>query len=409
LLEVVREEQVKAGAEKEEMAAVDNILQAERILKTGNPLEFLLEGFRCNHAGHEENARGIVYAFCAQSSATSKGIQPEITGEKGSGKSHSASSAIFLFPQEYVWESSFSPKYLLHRPPKQGSIIYIDERLSDDLMNLVKRIMSNFQRETRYGTIIDKKPMDLIIPKRQVIMGSTVGGVGDNQYNDRTVQLGILNTASDDLKYYEFEAQRRSEGRPEFVLNDHIRICREILSHIRQREFVVTTPKIQFAYIHDKRLMNILYDFVEASCILNYCQRVYTESNSVVHVTPNQYDLSAALNFEMFRMADQGVEGRLTKAETALHQKIQESIKDNVITKEMTESEIADLYGKSQQAIRKLLYGDGGKPDHIMGGLVDKTPAWYTVTQLDRDRIVNGIRIKKVDGGFKEVYAKYDP
>jgi len=391
------------------MVIVDNILQAEEILKSGNPLEYLLEGFRCNHAGHEENARGIIYAFCAQSSATSKGIQPEITGEKGSGKSHSAASTVFLFPQDYVWESSFSPKYLLHRPPKQGAIIYIDERLSDDLMNLVKRIMSNFQRETKYGTIIDKKPVDLVIPKRQVIMGSTVGGVGDNQYNDRTVQLGILNTTADDQKYYEFESKRRQEGRAEFVINDHVRICREILSHIRQREFVVTTHKIQFAYLHDKRLMNILYDFVEASCILNYCQRDHVVSNGVVNVTPNQDDLSAALNFEMFRMADQGVEGRLTKAETALHQKIQESIKDDIVTKEMTESEIAELYGKSQQAVRKLLYGDGGNPHTILGGLIDKTPAWYTITQLDRDRIVNGIRIKKVGAGFKEVYAKYEP
>jgi len=387
------------------MIAAGHMLEAERILKTGNPLEYLLQGFRCNHAGHEENARGIIYAFCAQSSATSKGIQPEITGEKGSGKSHSASSAIFLFPQEYVWESSFSPKYLLHRPPKQGSIIYIDEKLSYDLMNLVKRIMSNFQRETRYGTIIDKQPKDLIIPKRQVIMGSTVGGVGDNQYNDRTVQLGILNTAADDLKYYEFEARRRADGRPEFVLNDHIRICREILSHIRQREFIVTTPKIEFAYIHDKRLMNILYDFVEASCILNYSQRVHTESNSVVHVTPDQDDLSAALNFEMFRMADQGVEGRLTKAETALHQKLQSHI---TCDSEMTEAEIAKLYGKSQQAIRKLLYGDGGKPDTIVGGLLDKTPAWYVVAQLDRERTMNGIKIMKVQGGLKDVYASFE-
>jgi hypothetical protein len=155
--------------------------------------------------------------------------------------------------------------------------------------------------------------------------------------------------------------------------------------------------------------MNILYDFVEASCILNYCQRDHAESNGMIHVTPNQDDLLAALNFEMFRMADQGVEGRLTKAETALHQKIQGSIKDSIITKEMTESEIAELYGKSQQAVRKLLYGDGGNPHNILGGLIDKTPAWYTVTQLDRERIMNGIRIKKVEGGLKEGYAKYEP
>ena len=46
-----------------------------------------------------------------------------------------------------------------------------------------------------------------------------------------------------------------------------------MLRHIREREFIVTIPRIRFAYLHDKRLINILFDFVEASAILNYMQR----------------------------------------------------------------------------------------------------------------------------------------
>jgi hypothetical protein len=149
--------------------------------------------------------------------------------------------------------------------------------------------------------------------------------------------------------------------------------------------------------------MNILYDFVEASAILNFWQRDHIESNGVVQVKPNQDDLIAALNFEMFRMADKGVEGRLTRAETALHEKLQEKGEA-----EMTEAENASLYGKSQQSIRKLLYGDGGNPHNILGGLVEKTPAWYTVEQLNRDRIMNGIKIKKGKVGLKEGYANYE-
>jgi hypothetical protein len=377
------------------------------VLKTGNPLNFLLDGFRYNHAGHEENARAIIYAFCAQSSATSKGIQPEVTGSKGSGKSHSIVSTLFLMPEAYVWDSGFSPKFLYYKPPPQGCIIYIDERLSDELVNLVKKIMSNFQRETVHSTLVERKPVELVIPKRIVIMGSTVNGAGDDQYNDRTVQVGILNTPSDDEKYYEFESQRRTEGRPEFQMNDHIQICRAMMKHIREREFVVTIPRIRFAYLHDKRLINILFDFVEASAILNYMQRKFTENHGVVTVTPNQDDLTAALNFEMFRMNNGDVEGRLTRAETALHQKIQEEIKND--EREFNESEIAIIYGKSQNAIRKLLYGDGGKQNDIAGGLIDKTPGWYTITQSTAhdSKGVNIIRAKKVQTGFKGAYAVF--
>jgi len=380
---------------------------AIKVLKTGNPLDFLLDGFRFNHAGHEENARAIIYAYCAQSSGTSKGIQPEVTGSKGSGKSHSISSTLFLMPPEYIWESSFSPKFLYYKPPLQGCIIYIDERLSDELVNLVKKIMSNFQRETRYGTIIERKTVDLVIPKRIVVMGSTVNGAGDDQYNDRTVQVGILNTLADDEKYYEFESQRRSEGRPEFQLNDHIKTCRAMLRYIRGREFIVTIPRIKFAYLHDKRLINILFDFVEASAILNYMQREFTEKEGVVTVTPNHADLTAALNFEMFRMNNAEAEGRLTRAETALHQKIQGVVKST--GGEFSESEIADIYGKSQNAVRKLLYGDGGTQYTITGGLVDKTPGWYTIAPSTNPDLkgANVIRCKKLQMSIGGSYAAF--
>lgn len=390
--------------EEEQNALNDKAIE---ILKTGDPLEFLLVGFRFNHAGHEEIARAIIYAFCAQSSATSKGIQPEVTGSKGSGKTHAIASTTYLIPPKYIWESSFSPKVLYYDPPPMGAVIFIDERLSDDLRDLVKKIMSNFQRETQHKTIIEHKPITLVIPKRIVIMGSTVNGAGDDQYNDRTVQVGILNTPTDDEKYYEFEAKRREEGRPEFQLNDHIKTCRAMLKHIRDLEFFVTTPRIQFAYLHDKRLMNILFDFVEASAILNYMQRDHYEEKGVVTVTPNEDDLKAALNFEMFRMHNADAEGRLTKAETALHQKIQGSIINN--EGEFTESQIAGIYGKSQNAIRKLLYGDGGTQGVIVGGLVDKTPGWYTITPATnpdfRGQCV--IRCKRVQCGLRGVYAAF--
>ena len=310
-------------------------------------------------------------------------------------------------PQEYVWESSFSPKVLFYNPPRQGCIIFIDERLNDDLKDLIKKIMSNFQRETRYSTMVERKPAKLVIPKRIVVIGASVGGAGDDQYNDRTVQVGILNSPADDEKYYEFESKRRAEGRPEFQVTDQIEICRAMLRHIREREFVVTTPKIQFAYLHDKRLINILYDFVEASAILNFMQRDHAEKDGVVTVTPNKDDLTAALNFEMFRMNDSEVQGRFTKAETALHQKIQETIK--IDGQELTESEIAVIYGKSQNAIRKLLYGDGGTQGHITGGLIDKTAGWYTIAPATSTDFhgQNVIRCKKVQTGFKGSYAAF--
>jgi len=366
---------------EEELAREKALEKALDILKNGSPLESLREGFLLNHVGHEEIFRVLIYAFCAQSSMTSKGIQPETTGAKGSGKTHANNSTLHELPQEYVYKKSMSPKALYHIPPKQGSVIYIDEKLKPDLVDLVKRVMSNFQEDTEYSTMDGTEWVTLKIPKRQVILGSTVHGVGDDQFNDRTVQVGIINAKKDDEEYAKFEATRRQEGRPEYQITEHIEVCRCMLRIIREHEFRVKMPDITFAYVSDRRLINIFYDLCEASAILHYMQRVYTAEpdGGIISVVPNKNDVAAALDFEMFRMARPDTDGRLSKQQVALHNVIQENISKNSCDRiEVEELSITDWYGKSQQAVRKLLYGSDGSSQHITGGLVEKT-TWYKI------------------------------
>jgi len=367
--------------------------KAIRILKNGKPLKFLQQGFELNHVGHLEIFRSVIYAFCAQSSATSKGIQPEATGQKGSGKTHGITSTLHLFPQEYIYNTSLSPKVLFYSPPKQGSMIYCDEQLDPALVNILKRVMTNFQQVTEHITVIDKEPKKLVIPKRQVIMGSSVVGIGDDQFGDRVVQVGIINGTDEDNEYEVFERARRKEGRPEFLVNNQVEICREMMRHIRDREFVVKMPDIDFAFNNDRRLINIFYDMVEASAILNYMQRnpVVDNETGIITIAPHKDDITAAQDFEMFRMSTKETDGRLTKSQVALHQAIQGSI---AIDTQKTELEIVNLYGKSQQAVRKLLYGEGGNPNKICGGLIERT-SWYVCTQ-DKEKRQNVISCKKV-------------
>ena len=248
----------------------EHVKKAEEILQTGSPLETLLIGFRFNHRGHEETARSIIYAACLQSSQTTKGLQPSITGEKGGGKSHSVRSTLHLMPPEFIWDSSLSTKALYYNKPPEKCIIYIDEKLPDEVVDVLKRVMTNFQTETIHKTVLDKKGADLHIPKRLVFINTSVWEGGDDQLRDRTLSVGILNETIDYSSYYEFEMQRRMEGRPEFEINEDILICREIMRHIKEREFIVKIPKIDFAYKHDTRLMNQVFDLMEASAILNY-------------------------------------------------------------------------------------------------------------------------------------------
>lgn len=405
--EAKRIRQINEKREQELQAAAQEIppelQEAINILKGGKPLEFLQQAFEANHIGHLEIFRSVVYAFCAQSSQTSRGIQPEATGQKGSGKTHSITSTIFLFPEEYVYNTSLSPKVLFYSPPKQGSMIYCDEQLDPALVNILKRVMTNFQQDTEHTSVIDKEPVKMVIPKRQVIMGSSVCGIGDDQFGDRVVQVGIINSGDDDTAYEKFESQRRKEGRPEFQVNKQVMICRAMMRHIREKEFVVKMPDISFAFNNDRRLINIFYDLVEASAILHFMQRnpVVDDETGTITITPNKDDIIAAQDFEMFRMSIKETDGRLTKSQTALHQKIQGSISEDTM---ITEVDIVSLYGKSQQAVRKLLYGDGGNPNKICGGLVERT-SWYVCTQEPKHR-QNAIFCKKtIKCGIKGNFA----
>lgn len=397
LLQVVKEELVKAGAPQENSAIIDAIFQAEEILKTGSPLEYLLDGFRLNHKGHEETCRSIIYAAVLQSSQTTKGLQPSISGEKGGGKSHGVRSTIHLMPAEYVWDSSISTKALYYNKPPSKCIVYIDESLPDTVVDILKRVMTNFQTETTHKTVLERKGVDLKIPKRLVFINTSVFEGGDDQLRDRSLSVGILNDTTDNEGYYQFEMQRRMDGRPEFLVNDHVLVCREIMRHIKQREFVVKIPRIDFAFKHDTRLLNQLFDLMEGSAILNYQQRQHVDLEGVIHLLATAADLQAALNFSMFTIADKKSEGRLSKAERALDEKIQ-----NYLTakkhdeQEFTESEIATIYGRTQQAVRKLIYGPDGNQHQWSGGLLEKCP-WYALDKSQREDIKwsNVIKVKR--------------
>ena len=99
----------------------------------------------------------------------------------------------------------------------------------------------------------------------------------------------------------------------------------------------------------------------------------------------------------MFTIADQKAEGRLSRAERALDEKIQNHLESRKKDEaEFTESEISDIYGKTQQAIRKLVYGPEGNQSKWSGGLLEKCP-WYKMDKSQREDVKwsNVIKVKR--------------
>jgi len=384
------------------------------ILLRGDPIDTFRKGFSLNHSGDDEVLRAVLYAKILQSSRTTKGLQIFINGDKGSGKTSAVKAAANLIPPEKLIEGSFSDKaFFLKLAGRYKTVVFLDDiTLSDSQVGTLKRAMTNFQRQTDHNTIVDHKLQVETIPARTLWLGSAVSETGDDQLKDRFLTLGIQNSPENDAAYIAWELQRRKEGRSESAVNDDVLLSRAVLQHISDREFVVAGfDRIDFAYVNDRRLVNICLDLCEANAILHYLQREHAEQDGVITVHPTPEDLNAALQFSMFALTDKNADGRLTKAERALDGALQMSIGTGKTYRDFSEGAIVELFGKSLTRVRTLLYGRDGSPVVIKGGLMEKAP-WYSI-DTDPDTHRNVIRVQRHVrndfGQFAAVSTIYTP
>jgi hypothetical protein len=351
------------------------------------PMEKFIAAFKISHVGHYQILRAIVYAECLKSSQTTKGLQPAVTGQRGSGKSHAVKTAVHLLPKDAVYTATLSPKALYYKNPERKTTFYMDDAvLPEELISLMKRKQTQFQETTTYGTVMDKKWAEISIEKRMVFITTSVAQLGDEQLTDRALLVDIKNEKTDDTVFYEFENERRTKGLPEFPETEEVILCRDMLAHIRSKEFRVILPSLDFAYYGDRRLIGMTYDLMEASAILHYRAREHQDDHGVIVVTAGMEDLANALDFDMFLFSDAVSLSRLSKSERAFDLKVQIllGIKDG---DKFTEKELAIKTGMSVPGIRNYLYGRDNSAATIKegSGLCGKT-TWYVIdTEKDPD------------------------
>jgi hypothetical protein len=337
------------------------------------------------HCGDFESLRCVIYASCLMSSVSSRGLHPALTGDAGKGKTSSIKAALHLLPSTAIISGSLSPKVLLYMEMvvHGKTIFFIDDiLLNEEIGAVLKRCMSNFQEGTVHHIVNKGKHEVHRLPPRCMVINTSVEAQGDDQLRDRQLLIGV--TGGDDTSYVKWEQARRINGEMELPITPDVQICRRIMDTIRQREFQVHHHRgIEFTYKSDRRLVNQLYDLVEASTILNYKQRTHETIDGVIHVTTADADLDAALDFSMFGLATKDTFGRLTRAENRFDQMIQQEINQQLKEMPFTERQLSDIYGRSLQATRKLLYGWKGNQNNITGGLCEHTK-WY---QPEYDRI----------------------
>jgi hypothetical protein len=356
------------------------------------PMQHFINAYSQSHIGHYQILRAVIYAECLKSSCTTKGLQPAVTGSRGSGKSHAVKTAVHLLPKDSVYTATLSPKALFYKKPEQKTTFYMDDAvLQDDLVSLMKRKQTQFQEPTVYGTVMDKKWAEISIDKRMVFITTSVSQLGDEQLTDRALLIDIKNEKADDEDFYKFENERRILGLPEFPETEEVSLCRDMLSHIRRNEFRVMMPSLDFAYYSDRRLIGQCYDLLEASAILNYKNREVQLDGDTIVVKATSDDLANAMDFDMFRFSDSDTLSRLSKSERAFDIQVQALLNGDEI-KKYTEKELSDKTRLSVPGVRNYLYGRGNSALEIKDGvgLCGKT-TWYKIDSC-KDHITESIK-----------------
>ena len=329
------------------------IKAGNNILKRGNVLKFLVQQAQRNHRGDTNVIKVLIASISATNSAKSRGIQPDINGPPGGGKSDSAMAVLHLTPKKWRLETSLSAKSLYHHEDLlDGTIIYSDDiEYSKELIATIKRSKGDFQHKQKHTTLDSNRELQSMeMSCRLAWWLSSVESVANDQLKDRDYSLDVDDSAGHAEEVCEYIKESRAEKRIPYVVDWRIEAARHIISQIKEHELfrvVIDCAKAaKWNLTKDHRTQNKFWDLVEAFAILYYQQRAI-EQDGWLHATKADFETAK----EVFMIRKISHETKLTDAEIKLVQKVA-TLED---VEGATQAMLVDELGISQQTVSERI------------------------------------------------------
>lgn len=271
------ERKTKDRAERAERNLIEQ--EADRILREGDPIEFIKEQFSKIHIGDEIIFYGLLASIGSQLSRPSDGIQPGLTGESGKGKTDSCRALFHLLPEDYKMAGSFSNKSLFYHLKKSGTVLFFDDaaRLSDEIQDMIKQSTSAFQETFTHRTVDRGAPRDLPLPPRLVYWITTVGGNFELQFLNRQLNLSVDDSTNQDERVMAVTLERYQQGNSRFSISEEVKVCREIFKSLKDRDPVMVkipyAEKIHWNHPKNRRNLAMFLDTINAFAAFRQYQR----------------------------------------------------------------------------------------------------------------------------------------
>ena len=360
--------------------------EAERILKEGHPLEYILSVAKKFHIGDESFLTGLVYSIACQSVLNSKGIQIKASGDSGKGKSSGCKTIGHLLPKSQYRETTLTPKalyYMNERGDIHSGMTFLcdDVEVSDEFASTVKRATTNFQTTTTHITVIKGEAIDLSIPEHINWWFTSVNDNQGIQMMNRQFQFDVDTSPGQDDAVYEHLVELEIKARPEFYVDDSVIICREIFRIIHEQQLFVDNGIVaDYDWIHRKNRLSFsqFCNFMKAHALLHYQQRKRKEGK----IVSEKADYNAAIKLYSSRANSQRLKLNATEIRvmTAIAQ-----------VGEISTSNLQTVANISQSYLFQLMNGTNKNSE---SGLLFKVEGLHDIDRLEIDGLGRRFRQK---------------
>ena len=356
------------------------IKAGENILKRGNVLKFLVQQAQRNHIGDTDVIKHLIASTASTNSAKSQGIQPELNGPKGHGKTDAVRAVFFLVPGKWKLSASVTAKSLYYYPDMpDGTIIFSDDvEWSKELIATVKRSMGSFQERQAHVTLdAHREVQEMEMACRLAWWLSSVESVADDQVKDRQYSLDIDEGTDHTKEVSIYLRSSRARKKVRFSLDWRFEVARYIIGQIKEHElFRVVIPCADYAdwmIVNDHRTQNKFWDLVEAFAIIRFRQR-HIDEDGWLHATIE--DFNEAKTIFMKRRTSHRT--HLTNQQVRLIQTLIRIQGD----KGASHALLSDEMGVTYQAVQKTLRAIESNTPYIIHELGEHGTKLYHTTAV---------------------------
>jgi hypothetical protein len=325
--------------------------------------------------------------------SNTEGLQPDLSGESGKGKSDACKAVLHLMPQDYVFKGSRSTLALFHEEYiPEGSVIFLDDvgTFSEKEEQLIKTISSQYQAPYTH-TYTDmkmtgaKKAQTVSLPRGLTFWITSVSSSFDVQIGNRYLKMTVDESIEQDIGVFDRQKESAKNGTYRLAETEGVEISRRLIRHLKEL-FPVTVvipfvDYIEWKGIENRRNFPMFCDIIRTSAVFNQYRRTRLPNGSIV-ASLEDYDRAERLWAPFERAQTTG----LTKVEQLVFDTIKKSGLDGI-----TQSELRTICGKDKGTISHALFGIKQKDFSYKGGLMNKIKSGLVYDEYARSFHYSGI------------------